>query len=350
MEKKNLHLLSIGINYKNTNMELQNCIYDALDMEKQLSNLFNVKKNVLLTDDTEIKPTKENILQSIQELAENANANENYWIHYSGHGVQQRNQANDDQEKDGKDEAIVPLDYDGERSKLILDDELNEVCQLFPENTNVFMTFDCCHSGTMMDLPFKYRKQMDNRNHHLNRSITQPVHQERFWFLNVSQNWLFQPSLYNTYPFWNYQGWHKFYQPSHSTPQPQLQPQPKPEQPTQEQENTNQEKPKEQKKNTNSFVQEKLNHIRPKVKCRLICFSGGLDSQTVSDGMHLKNGLFTESFLKQLEKHTLQDLRVHDLLKESIEFVEGNSHHEQFTQVHSSFEHPINMKLTEFFH
>ena len=317
MQKKTLNALLIGINYKNTRLELQNCIYDALDMKEMLESLFTLDKCVVLTDETDIKPNKENIIQEFKHLAENAKENDNFWIHYSGHGVQQKNHSGD-VELDNKDEAIVPLDYKGDPKDLILDDELNQLCSLFKENNNVLMTFDCCHSGTMMDLPYKYTKDRRNRYRSMNN-------QTRFYsyfpfFYNFYSPYLFGNSMYTTgynESMLNY---------------------------------TTTESKKPTSKLTNSFIQEKLDHIQSKIKCRLICFSGGLDSQTVSDGMALKNGLFTSSLLSMTKRGLIDDLRVHDMLKMSIEYVDENGTHEQFTQCHSSFEHPINIKLYELFH
>ncbi|RKP22239.1 peptidase C14, caspase domain-containing protein [Syncephalis pseudoplumigaleata] len=62
----------------------------------------------------------------------------------------------DGDEKDGQDETIVPLDY--EKAGMIVDDDLHELL-VRPLKPGVRLTavFDCCHSGTVLDLPFTYK-------------------------------------------------------------------------------------------------------------------------------------------------------------------------------------------------
>ena len=65
-------------------------------------------------------------------------------------------------ELDGKDEALVPLDY--ETNGLILDDDLHSnLVMKLPQSCKLIAFFDACHSGTIMDLPYRYignRKSM----------------------------------------------------------------------------------------------------------------------------------------------------------------------------------------------
>ncbi|KAI9344412.1 peptidase C14, caspase domain-containing protein [Obelidium mucronatum] len=67
------------------------------------------------------------------------------------------------------DSTLLPVDfkYSGE----IIDDEVHRIlCQSLPQGAYILSIFDCCHSGTMMDLPFTYIldkndqvQQIDNR-------------------------------------------------------------------------------------------------------------------------------------------------------------------------------------------
>ena len=105
----------------------------------------------LLTDETETKPTSQNILKELYKLLLRSMDEEvkQIWISYSGHGTWTADMNND--ESDGRDEMIVPLDF-----KCIRDDVLNHIISLIQRNTRCMCLFDSCHSGTVLDLPFVY--------------------------------------------------------------------------------------------------------------------------------------------------------------------------------------------------
>jgi hypothetical protein len=74
------------------------------------------------------------------------------WIHYSGHGSYVRDTNKD--ERDGKDECLVPSDY--MTSGLIPDDYINGLLTMFNPKTRVICIFDCCHSGTIGDVKYSW--------------------------------------------------------------------------------------------------------------------------------------------------------------------------------------------------
>ena len=86
----------------------------------------------LLTDETETKPTSQNILKELYKLLLRSMDEEvkQIWISYSGHGTWTADTNND--ESDGRDEMIVPLDY-----KCIRDDVLNHIISLIQRNTRL---------------------------------------------------------------------------------------------------------------------------------------------------------------------------------------------------------------------
>ena len=104
----------------------------------------------MLTDDTDLKPTKKNILDMINKFVNRAN-NENIkelWFSYSGHGSYTWNFGGD-KESDSKDEALVPVDY--ETAGLITDDMLNNnLVKKLPKDGKLFLVIDACHSGTSL--------------------------------------------------------------------------------------------------------------------------------------------------------------------------------------------------------
>lgn len=56
-------------------------------------------------------------------------------------------------EKDGMDETLVPLDY--QQAGQIRDDLIfDTLVKPLPEGANLTVVMDCCHSGSILDLPF----------------------------------------------------------------------------------------------------------------------------------------------------------------------------------------------------
>ena len=151
--------LIMGLNYIGTSSALGGCINDADGLKSLLQSHFGYSddKIVLMTDnkgDVEY-PTRANILSQLDTLVREA-IDENLdeiWISYSGHGSYTWDSNND--ESDGLDEQLCPLDYSTNGG--ITDDIINSYLARVPESCNVVALFDCCHSGTMCDLPNKYQ-------------------------------------------------------------------------------------------------------------------------------------------------------------------------------------------------
>lgn len=147
-----LKALIIGINYLNTASELYGCINDANHLQSYFINKYNFTTNnlCLLTDNTIVKPTKQNILKKYKDLLINAKAGEKLFFTFSGHGYFRTDLNND--EIDGKDELLITID-----KQSISDDELKTIIdENLPEGVTLFVIFDCCHSGTLMDLKYNY--------------------------------------------------------------------------------------------------------------------------------------------------------------------------------------------------
>lgn len=150
------YALLIGINYKGTSSELNGCINDINNTSDVLEKIYKYKpSNILkLTDDSPKKPTANNIIKELYNLVIKTQTEnvDQIWISYSGHGSYVKDTSGD--EKDKKDEVIVPLDH---RTKgVISDDLLNHIFSLMNPKTSCVSIFDCCHSGTILDLEYKY--------------------------------------------------------------------------------------------------------------------------------------------------------------------------------------------------
>lgn len=139
--------LLIGINYKGTASELNGCINDVNHVKEFLLKKGYKEKNItLLHDDTDIKPTRANILKYFLELI--TSDCKTLYFHYSGHGGYVRDISGD--EADGRDETICPLDYpiNGD----IIDDEIRGLLQCLKPHQHLTAVLDCCHSGSGFDL------------------------------------------------------------------------------------------------------------------------------------------------------------------------------------------------------
>lgn len=150
-------LLQIAINYRGSSAELGGCINDADNLQRVFRSKFGFTDETIarLDDDSERKPTHRNIMSALAWLVELAHENEDLntiVITYSGHGSQVHDSSGD--ERDRKDEVLVPLDY--EESGMIVDDDLHRIIGLFPERIKVLIFVDACHSESAVDLPFKY--------------------------------------------------------------------------------------------------------------------------------------------------------------------------------------------------
>jgi hypothetical protein len=151
--------LLIGINYKNTPKELYGCINDTKNIQNILQTKYGFKNFVFLTDDTNNKPTKQNIIYALTKLLVNSISGDSLFFLYSGHGTCTTDLNND--ELDGQDELIVPINATNIKS-CILDDELNQIIKnnLKP-GVKLFALFDSCFSGTILDLKYSLDK-LDN--------------------------------------------------------------------------------------------------------------------------------------------------------------------------------------------
>ncbi|RGB33249.1 caspase domain-containing protein [Rhizophagus diaphanus] len=149
----------IGINYYHSEYQLRGCINDVNNIKKFLTGHYGFEESnmKILTDEqspnSELFPTRENIIKAIKWLVHDPQENDSYFFHYSGHGGQVKDDAGD--EEDGFDETIMPVDF--MTNGQIIDDELHALMVApLPKGVRLTVIFDCCHSGTVLDLPYVY--------------------------------------------------------------------------------------------------------------------------------------------------------------------------------------------------
>lgn len=148
----------VGINYVGAEQgELSGCHNDVLNMQTYLQQVHQFDSSnitVLLDDGEHENPTKDNILAAYKNMVEASQPGDALFVHYSGHGTKVKDESGD--ESDKHDEAIVPVDY--QDVGLIMDDELYAtLVQPLPKDTHLVCLFDCCHSGTILDLPYVFK-------------------------------------------------------------------------------------------------------------------------------------------------------------------------------------------------
>jgi hypothetical protein len=145
--------LLVGINYVNTPYELKGCINDVLSMSAHLKKLFpSCKECSMITDNTERKPTRKNILDGIEWLVAGLKPGEHVFFQYSGHGGLVRDKNGD--EVSGFDSCIYPSNAGN--LEQITDDELRTLlANKIPNGCKCFVVLDCCHSGSAVDLRCK---------------------------------------------------------------------------------------------------------------------------------------------------------------------------------------------------
>lgn len=192
---KNGKALLVGINYFGTSSQLSGCINDVNHIYRYLISIENFDpKNIhILTDEPKNalknRPTKANILREIKWLVgpigpiggANKTQKTSLFMHYSGHGSWTWESGPTRDEVDGKDECICPVDY--EKAGFILDDELRKAL-ITPikdlDNIKLTALFDCCHSGTVLDLRYRVESTTVPNNPNTRRlTIDEDEHYEK---------------------------------------------------------------------------------------------------------------------------------------------------------------------------
>lgn len=159
--------LLIGLNYIacHPRMQLRGCHNDVQNMRNYLIKHRNYSfEEVKLALDYDLRSTsKEGIIEGMYELVADSYSQdlEEIFLHYSGHGTQRDDETGDEEEGDDKDQVLVP--WDCSRNGYVTDEKINQILARINPKTRVICLFDCCHSATMADLPYRYDvKMIDN--------------------------------------------------------------------------------------------------------------------------------------------------------------------------------------------
>eukprot|EP00536_Pseudo-nitzschia_multiseries_P004412 jgi/Psemu1/188031/e_gw1.73.141.1 len=155
--------LLVGINYYGQNGQLSGCINDVANVKKYLCNHcgFEEKHVLLLIDDgRNHHPTRDNIIRALRRLVEHSKPGDSVYFHYSGHGglldPNYWNRFKAGVSKKEYDETLYPVDH--ARAGQIRDFNLfHHFVKPMAAGVTVTCVMDCCHSGSVLDLPYSYR-------------------------------------------------------------------------------------------------------------------------------------------------------------------------------------------------
>lgn len=162
--------LLIGLNYSNVANEhaLTGCVNDVHNMKAFLDEMMkdtNYSIKVITDEDPDNmdRVSWSGIVIELFELCVSSWRDDldRVIFHYSGHGRQMAelssggyNTLYKTREEDGLDEGIVPVDYG--KYGIIRDDMLNSIFTRFNPKTRILCIFDCCHSGSILDLKYQW--------------------------------------------------------------------------------------------------------------------------------------------------------------------------------------------------
>ena len=199
MVDRKAQALIIGVEYtnyarQNSDDRLPGCHNDARTMQGILRRKYGVSyrnMTVLMDDGRHGAPTRQNILRQIHRLINSGK--KRLWLTFSGHGTYMSDSGRD--EKDGKDEALVPADY--RTSGMIKDDEIRNYLLRIPKGVQFTAIYDCCHSGTMSDLPTSFMASRPARAQKLAIGTFHPKRQSQLISLSACMDAQYSYSVYN---------------------------------------------------------------------------------------------------------------------------------------------------------
>ena len=153
--KGNLYFVMVALDYggRGTPGGL-GCVVDAKRL-KQLAKAGphrkRIRKIVSLydTDSTNRFPSREGVLDAIEEVGSRAKAGDWFIFAYSGHGDDTKDLSGD--EESGRDQILCLRTREGEGEELIDDDLADTISGVLAPGVNVLMLCDACHSGTILD-------------------------------------------------------------------------------------------------------------------------------------------------------------------------------------------------------
>lgn len=160
--------LLVGINYIGQNGQLSGCINDVMNVKKYICEHQGYLEDyvLVLTDDGRHDhfPTREKIIKALRQLVAQSVPGDSVYFHYSGHGglldpdYWNRFKAGKKLTAATKeyDETLYPVDH-GLAGQIRDFSLFNHFVKPMPAGVTVTCVMDCCHSGSVLDLPYSYQ-------------------------------------------------------------------------------------------------------------------------------------------------------------------------------------------------
>ena len=137
---------------RNEQNRLYGCVNDALRMQETLARIRPGVEFRVLHDEGATWPSRANVLAGFQWLLDGLAPGDAVLVHYSGHGGLTVDRSGD--ESSGYDSCIFPIDESG-AVECVTDDEIRALlAERVPAQCKLTAIFDCCHSGTCLDLRY----------------------------------------------------------------------------------------------------------------------------------------------------------------------------------------------------
>jgi len=131
------YALLIGINYVDTVHALEGPIHDVFKIKESLVGY----DTIVMTDTTEIKPTKQNILLQFKQLLQHDPCH--LFFYYSGHGIESL--------------GILCADHE-----ILTQDEFRYYLNFMNPLSTLVSIVDTCYSGNLFDLTYHWANEWVN--------------------------------------------------------------------------------------------------------------------------------------------------------------------------------------------
>jgi hypothetical protein len=153
--------LFIGIQYQAIpSVALQSCIQDIENSKQKIQELYPDCASIrVLTESSELKPTRKNILESIAWLVEDIKPGQHIFFHYSGHGGQLVDKSG--AYKSIFENCIYPCK--GKKLQIILDDEIRKaLIEKVPKGSKCFIVMDSYSGNATISLEHTWQTTEDH--------------------------------------------------------------------------------------------------------------------------------------------------------------------------------------------
>ena len=142
----------IGMNYVDTEYKVFGSLNNSIALKDKLMKTHKFNDIELFTDNTDNKPTKEDILQKFKKILINSNNNDFIFVFYSGLSFYFKK--NNENTEDYKEENII---FNLHSSDHILNTEIKKLIENYLKaDVTLFILLDACYNKNILDLNYQY--------------------------------------------------------------------------------------------------------------------------------------------------------------------------------------------------